>query len=145
MTMDPCTNFRQIQPPTWNTLDYKLHKYGGWWTWNTNIQSCDCCINAFIVVVVWCFVPTSAHPLLFFWQVICPTMLECQFCMQTPNKSCDEIFMIHFWIKSEPPCVVELWSHHGLCGSLSLLNHTLHLTGKYMARPLVRMDSKDMC
>ena len=39
----------------WNR---KTTQIGGWRTWNTNIQSCGCCVVAF-VVIIWCFSPTS--------------------------------------------------------------------------------------
>ena len=33
----------------------------------------------FLLLSYYTFVPTSAHPLLFFGQVICPNILKCQY------------------------------------------------------------------
>lgn len=56
--------FGQFLPPIWRTLHRKTTQI--WWLadMNTNIWSCGRCVVAF-VVDIWCFVPTSAHPLLF--------------------------------------------------------------------------------
>ena len=42
----------------------KLHIYDGCQTWNTNIWRCGHCVIIFLSVI-WFFVPTTAHPLLF--------------------------------------------------------------------------------
>jgi hypothetical protein len=65
-------NFRQFQLTTWHTLDCLLHKYGGWWTWNTNIQNYIwllCCLMVF---------PHKCTSLVIFGQVVCPNILKCQ-------------------------------------------------------------------
>ena len=58
----------------WNA---KLRNYGGWQTWNINIQSSGSCVVA-LVVVVWCFSPHKCTSLNIFGQVKCRNILKCQ-------------------------------------------------------------------
>ena len=48
-------------------LNTKLHKYGGWWTWNINIWSCGRCVAIllFLMMSSDVFVSISARPSLF--------------------------------------------------------------------------------
>ena len=50
-------------------------KFGGWQTWNTNINSCGCCV-LYVVIVVRCFCPSKCTSFILFGHVICLNLLK---------------------------------------------------------------------
>ena len=67
----------------------KLHKYGDWRTWNTNIQLCDGCVVVVVVVVVISyFCPHICAPFIVYRQVICLNTQLSVSCMKRKQYIC---------------------------------------------------------
>ena len=73
--LNSCMDSGQLQLSIWCKQDRKIHKYGGWWTWNTTIRMYDCDVCYHFIFLF----PQVHIPFYFLGQVVCSIILKCQF------------------------------------------------------------------